>query len=473
MHSELHDNLDIDEVFETYKESDEATPRIDVIIEHYLSVVNKLKKDLNILKNDLTQQQRENAEYSFPVEEYHHVQALSAIITQSMDNEQVRKKLEQVSKKFIPLLRSEIFIREEDQYIPAGIQSTQDLKLIATCAHDEGITQWLYEQKHAVVVPLTDFLIYDRLRKKKGNVIIVPMLNNDQGIGIYIILVEKDKSSFSIRDLELLNILTQQATLAILFNQMKKTVENKERILEHIQNRMMRILRLATVGELAGGFAHEINNPLQIIMGNVQMARMGHKLEKSLEVIEKQSVRIANIVRGLVNMVQQNQESTSELFEINPLIVNTVNLIHGQLEKREIAVELDLKNKIPAMQGSSIYFQQILLNFILHAKMQIGRIGSIHISTRVEEDEWIVLKINDTGVPMPSEYIEKVIDPFSELENSQEVNLGLTVSVQMVQEKGGTVQFQPKKNTGNLITIKIPIESLDKQHIKEEAITTG
>jgi len=269
------------------------------------------------------------------------------------------------------------------------------------------------------------------------------------------------------------NVLTQQATLAILFNRMTDSVKNKERILEQLQNRMMRVLRLATVGELAGGIAHEINNPLQIIMGNVQMARMGHKLEKSLEIIEKQSVRIANIVRGLLNMAQQNQEITSEFLEINPLIVNTVNLIRGQLEKREIDVELDLKTKIPAIQGSSIYFQQILLNFILHAKMQIGRNGSIHVSTRVEENEWVIMEIKDTGIPMPSVYIEKVMDPFSELENSQEVNLGLTVSVQMIQETGGEVQFKPKKKTGNIITIKIPIATLNKKNVQEEVVSTG
>ena len=473
MHSELQENLDIDEIFETYKERDDATPRIDVIIEHYLSVVSQLKRDLNVLKNDLTQQQRENADYSDPFEKYHYVQKLSSIVTQNLDNAQVREKLEEVSRKFIPLLRSEIFTWEENQYVSASKKSSPDLKLIATCAHDEGITRWLYEQKHSVVVPLSDFMIYDKLRKKKGNVIIVPMLNNDEGIGVYIIMVDKDKSSFSMRDLEFLNVLTQQATLTILFNRMKKSVETKERLLEQIQNRMMRILRLATVGELAGGIAHEINNPLQIIMGNIQMARMGHKLEKSLEVIEKQSVRIANIVRGLLNMAQQNQESTSEFLEINPLIVNTVNLIRGQLEKRDIDVELDLKNKIPVIQGSSIYFQQILLNFILHAKMQIVRNGSIHISTQVEENEWIIMKISDTGVPMPSEYIEKIIDPFSELENSQEVNLGLTVSVQMIQEKGGDVQFKPKKKTGNIIIIKIPTATFDKKDVHVEAVSTG
>jgi K+-sensing histidine kinase KdpD len=105
--------------------------------------------------------------------------------------------------------------------------------------------------------------------------------------------------------------------------------------------------------------------------------------------------------------------------------------------------------------------------------MQIGRRGTIHISTRVEENEWIVLKISDTGVPMPSEYIGKVLDPFSELENSQELNLGLTVSIQMIQERGGDVQFKPQKKTGNIINIKIPTKTIEKQDVREEAVSTG
>jgi K+-sensing histidine kinase KdpD len=76
-------------------------------------------------------------------------------------------------------------------------------------------------------------------------------------------------------------------------------------------------------------------------------------------------------------------------------------------------------------------------------------------------------------VPMPSEYIEKVIDPFSELENSQELNLGLTVSVQMVQEIGGDVEFQPQKKAGNIIIIKIPITSFDAKQIQDEVVSTG
>lgn len=473
MQVEYQDNLDIEEIFDTYKEPDEKVPRIDVIIENYLSVVSQLKKDLSTLKDDITQQRRRDTGFTDSLAEYLRVQSLSSIITQHLELFEIWEKLEGFSQTVVPLLRSEIFLWEDDKYEGISQKNSPDFKLIVNCAHEEGIIKWLYEQKHPVVVPLSDFMIYDKLRKKKGNVIIIPLLDNDQGIGVFIVLVEKNKSSFSIRDLEYLNVLAQQAALAIIFKRMKNGIDTKQKLLGQMQTRFMKLLRLATVGELAGGIAHEINNPLQIIMGNVQMARMGHKLEESLGIIEKQSVRIANIVRGLLNMARQDQESFSEFLEINPLIVNTVNLIRGQMEKREIQVELDLKNKIPAIQGNSIYFQQILLNFLLHAKMQINHNGSIAITTRVEDDEWIVLEISDSGVPMPSEYIEKVIDPFSELENSQELNLGLTVSVQMVQEIGGEVEFQPQKKTGNRIIIKIPIGSFDSKHIQDEVVSTG
>ncbi|UCF65016.1 MAG: GAF domain-containing protein [bacterium] len=473
MQVEFQDNLDIEEIFDTFKEPDAKVPRIDVIIENYLSVVSQLKKDLSTLKDDLTQHRKSDTGFTDSLAEYLRVQSLSSIITQHLELSEIWEKLEGFSQTVVPLLRSEIFLWEDDKYEGISQKNSPDFKLIVNCAHEEGIIKWLYEQKHPVVVPLSDFMIYDKLRKKKGNVIIIPLLDNDQGIGVFIVLVEKNKSSFSIRDLEYLNVLAQQAALAIIFKRMNNGIDTKQKLLGQMQTRFMKLLRLATVGELAGGIAHEINNPLQIIMGNVQMARMGHKLEESLGIIEKQSVRIANIVRGLLNMARQDQESFSEFLEINPLIVNTVNLIRGQMEKREIQVELDLKNKIPAIQGNSIYFQQILLNFLLHAKMQINHNGSIAITTRVEDDEWIVLEISDSGVPMPSEYIEKVIDPFSELENSQELNLGLTVSVQMVQEIGGEVEFQPQKKTGNRIIIKIPIGSFDSKHIQDEVVSTG
>jgi len=252
-----------------------------------------------------------------------------------------------------------------------------------------------------------------------------------------------------------------------------KKLERTHEALKNSQARLMQTIKLATVGELAGGIAHEINNPLQIILGNVQMALMGYKTENNLKIVEAQAIRIANIVRGLLSMAKQNSISKSEYIEINSLIVNTLNLVRGQIEKRGIKLNLELADKLPLVKGSSIYFQQIFLNFILHAKKQIDQNGTIFIRSYQGENSNIFVEIRDTGIPMPSEYIEKILDPFKEMSNSTEMNLGMSVSVQMVRDIGGEISIDSAENKGNNITIQIPKVNKDEVNYDANFPSTG
>jgi signal transduction histidine kinase len=464
MFSEPLSKTEVDEIFTTFKEPLDRTPKIDVIIEHYLSVVSQLKKDLNLLKEDLSEQRRIDGDMADSLEEFHYIQKLSVIIDQNWEPIRIYEYLKEIVQKLFPFRQSEIFLFDQENFAAVSGKSSNDFQLIIKCALEEGILKWLWEQGHPIVVPLTDFMVYDRLRRKKGNVIMVPV----QQRGVFILLTEKEQSKFSVRDLELLNVITQQAGLAIQFQQLNQMVEKKNQDLKKLQSRLMALSKQATIGELAGGIAHEINNPLQIIMGNVQMARMGHRTEESLEVIEKQSLRIANIVRGLLNMARPNHDASNEYLEINPLIVNTLNLVRGQIEKRNIEIKLDLEKTLPITQCGSIFFQQILLNIILHAKMQIGQNGTINIISRSENREWVVIEVIDSGIPYPEEYIDRVMNPFMDLDHSSEANLGLTVSIQMVKDLGGEVRIDWEKKTGNRIRVKIPALKKKEDPVQQE-----
>jgi signal transduction histidine kinase len=474
MFSESDEKLDVQEFFNNYKEPAEKSPQLDVIIEHYLSLMNHLKQDLNVLREDLTEHKKIKGEISDSFEEFLSIQKLSAIITQSQAHQQIAETLDEICQKVIPHDNYELFSKVDNRLEPIKKKPEADFLLLLKSIQEEGILDWLWDQGHPIVVPVTDFLIYDKLRFRLGNIIISPMIINNQGVGIYLFYAKKEQANFSLRDLELLNILTQQAAIAIQYTNMYTKLEKAHESLKSSQHQLMRSLKLATVGELAGGIAHEINNPLQIIMGNIQVARMGHKVEESLKVIETQAMRIANIVRGLLNMARQNNnESSSEFIEVNSLIMNTVNLVRGQIEKRNIDINLDLGKKIPVLKCSSVYFQQVLLNFILHAKKQINQDGTLDISSSVDKNNWIHIEIIDSGAALPREYVQKVMDPFSDLENSTETNLGLTVSVQMIRDLGGVVKIESTDESGNKIIIKIPKGTEKMSDQGKEAVSTG
>lgn len=456
MFSETIARGNVERIFDTYKVSSKDELQLDVVVENYLATINQMQSELNELREELDYHKKIHGEITDSLDEFFTIQRVSSIITRSLEYSQIEQNLDDITQKIISHTTSGVFLREEDTYFPVSGGSNADFELIIQNMQEEGILDWLWERGQPIVVPLCDFAICDDLTLKKGNIVVAPMMDAQTGMGVYLLHTEKDHSQFSFRDLELLNILTQQAGIAMQYTRLYKKLENTHEALKKSQSKLMQTIKLATVGELAGGIAHEINNPLQIILGNAQMAMMGYKTEESLKIVESQAMRIANIVRGLLSMAKQKTVSSSEYLEINPLIMNTLNLVRGQIEKRGIKIETEMAEKLPVIRGSSIYFQQILLNFILHAKKQIEHNGSLKIKSRRFGDKGIQIEIQDSGLPMPEQYIEKIMNPFDNIENSTEMNLGLTVSVQMIHDIGGQVQIESDPEYGNKVTIQLP-----------------
>ncbi|MEJ2634052.1 MAG: ATP-binding protein [Calditrichia bacterium] len=469
MFSEQNAKLDYEEIFDTYKEPLSQSPQLDVMFENYLALVNRLKNDLTGLREELVYHKKVHGDITDSLDEFFSIQRLSSIITQSLEVDEIVDKLDEIAQKVIPHHRSEVFLLGDLGLEPVKDKSDPDFSLLLENMKDEGILDWLWEQAHPIVVPLSDFMVSDQLHFESGSMVIAPMLQEQTGMGVYLIHTEKEQAKFSFRDLELLNILTQQAAIGIQYTLLYQKLERTHEALKRSQSRLMQTIKLATVGELAGGIAHEINNPLQIILGNVQMAMMGYKTEESLKIVESQAMRIANIVRGLLSMARQNAVSSTEYLEVNTLIVNTINLVRSQIEKRGIVINTELEEKLPVVQGSSIYFQQILLNFILHSKKQIGKNGTLSIRSSRIDDDWVKIELQDSGIPMPPEYIQKVMDPFEDMENSTEMNLGLTVSVQMLSDIGGQIEIKSGKDIGNLVTMQIPKSTKSEESYGSEA----
>ncbi|GAB4364656.1 MAG: hypothetical protein Kow0042_03410 [Calditrichia bacterium] len=456
-----------------FVDSEDNLAPLDLFVENYLALVNQLQKELKGLKEELVHHKKIHGEITNSLDEFFTIQRLSSIITKNLEYNQIVRDLDEIAQKVVSHECSEVFLWEEGKFSPVTSESKEDFALILEKMAEEGILNWLQEQGHPIVIPLRDLLLGEQLDSTGGNIVVAPMMREQELRGVYLLRTDREHSQFSFRDLELLNILTQQAAIAMEYTRLYKKLESAHEALKKSQARLMQTVKMATVGELAGGIAHEINNPLQIILGNVQMAMMGYHTEKSLKIVETQAMRIANIVRGLLSMAKQKSVSNHEYLEINPLIMNTLNLVRSQIEKRGIQIILELQDKLSVVQGSSIYFQQIFLNFLLHAKKQIERDGSITIRSKNVDDFGVQIELEDTGIPMPPQYIRKILDPFEELDNSSEINLGLAVSVQMIRDIGGKVEISSGDKRGNKIIITIPKHSKKEEKDGKDAISTS
>ena len=220
---------------------------------------------------------------------------------------------------------------------------------------------------------------------------------------------------------------------------------------------MMQMLTRAATTEVIGGVVHEINNPLQVIMGRTQIARMGEKQKESLEIIESQAMRIATITRGLQGFAQRSTKVRP--VDITEIINGILDLVKTQFVKRNIQIEKSIET-IPSFPGDPTIFQQIILSSLLGAKRRIGYNGSIRITARMGKKNGIFLEINDSA-PMIDEQIKNDVEKsFLEALNSPsaELHLGLVASFQLVRHLGGRAMLNGIPPQGNQLSFSVPMK---------------
>ncbi len=232
------------------------------------------------------------------------------------------------------------------------------------------------------------------------------------------------------------------------------------------QDSWMQMAKMAAAGEIAGGVAHEINNPLQVIMGRVQIAKMGKSTLENLDIIEAQAKRIAVIVRGFRALARSETQSTKEVVNIQKIINDLIELIQGQFYKQNIQIEANVAEDLPILWGDATHIQQLLLNFILSAKKRIEQSGTIRILVKRENKRDLLLEIFDSGSILSKETRQKISESVTgaAIQDVNDSCLTLAVSAQMVRSIGGKVKIQSNSSNGNKIFITLPI--LDQKTVE-------
>lgn len=224
------------------------------------------------------------------------------------------------------------------------------------------------------------------------------------------------------------------------------------------QGQLIQTAKLATIGELVGEIAHEINNPLQILLGHVQLLQFGKDIPRRTEIIRDQIGRIVQITKRLVEF----SRSVPNKFVMEPVCINSaiqqiLPLLGYQFRSNEIEIELKLDPTIPAVHGSMIYLQQVFLNLFLNARDAIGKIGKMTVET-FSDNERVSMRITDTGSGIPPEEMSHVFEPFYAAKGTgRGTGLGLYVSYGIVKKHGGEITVRSETGTGSIFTVVLPI----------------
>ena len=256
-----------------------------------------------------------------------------------------------------------------------------------------------------------------------------------------------------------------------IYQQLKKShsqLQISHQELEQAQAHLLRTEKLASLGQLSAGVAHEINNPLGTIMIYAHLLLKGLDKEdprrEDLELIISEANRAKEIVQGLLSFARETKLRQGQM-NVNDLLEDVLGLIVNQSLFHNIKMEKSFAQDMPTIIADETKLKQVFLNIILNAAQAMEGTGKLTISTIIDKKR-IKIKIQDTGPGIPPEIMGKLFSPFFTTKEKG-TGLGLAISYGIVERHGGKIDVNSDLGKGSTFTISLPI-STDEEGAKEE-----
>ena len=218
--------------------------------------------------------------------------------------------------------------------------------------------------------------------------------------------------------------------------------------------------KMAAIGLLAAGVAHEVNTPLTGISSFTQLL-----LERSeptdprrelLEKIERQTFRAAKIVNNLLNLSKPSSGEAAPV-DVNVIVGDVLSLLEHQLRMSRVQVRRELSDVPVIVRGQEYKLQQVFLNLFLNARDAMPKGGWLSVGTRVRAGD-VMVDVSDTGVGIPPEHLSRIYDPFFTTKaDGRGTGLGLSVTYGIVQEHGGTLSCESDYGQGTRFKLILPL----------------
>jgi two-component system NtrC family sensor kinase len=296
--------------------------------------------------------------------------------------------------------------------------------------------------------------------------VLVPLFMGEELAAILVVGEKVSAQVFDTAEMELLEVLTRQTAVAMknagLYDDLKRRMEE---LRTTQQQQLIQAAKLAAIGELAASVAHELNNPLTVILGVSAMVRsaaeVGSHIETQLGVVTDQAVRAGRIARSLLDFARK-REPRQEPVNVNVLVPRTLELMGAKLTRRSVQVETRLAAGLPAMLGDADQLTQVLINLIGNAADAMPDGGRLVVSTdvRVESDA-VVLTVSDTGAGMSEEQLPHIFEAFYTTKpEGKGTGLGLSVTAGIVKSHSGTIEVESEPGRGTTMRVCLPLSSV-------------
>lgn len=362
-------------------------------------------------------------------------------------------------------MESEATLRRSEALSRAFLESASE-SIVATDAAGRIVlvnaraeTMFGYARAELIGQPV-ELLIPTRLRERhvthRTTYMAAPRVRS-MGQGLDLTGLRKDGTEFPV-EVSLSFVQTDEGTSAIAF-----ITDISERVA--FQRAARQADKLAALGTLSAGIAHEINNPIGIISSRVEVmlleaegGELSAEMRKDLEVILHHARRVAAITQGLLSFARQSSGAHGPV-NLNRVAQEMLQLVQKDMIRGRVRVTMTLAEDLPDFTADANAIGQVLLNLLTNARSAMPHGGEITIATTYHEATRSVrLVVSDTGSGIPPEIVPKIFDPFFTT-RVDGTGLGLSISHGIVQDHHGIVEVRSELGTGTTFTLTFPVDA--------------
>ncbi|MBM3324199.1 MAG: PAS domain S-box protein [Calditrichaeota bacterium] len=294
---------------------------------------------------------------------------------------------------------------------------------------------------------------------------VVPMISRDTTLGVLLVDNFITNRPITNEDLRRLRVFANSAALAIERSRLLASLELRlrqlteaNRELKESRDKLVQTERLSAIGEVAASVAHEIRNPLAAIGGFARSVLNSLVLEDPnrtrLHIIVDEVRRLEGILTEILQFTRPTMPRFEEA-DLNGIILQTFGMMSDEINKDLIKVQQDLNPNLPAIWADPDQIRQVLLNIFRNAIHAMPKGGTLCVQTRAQDD-MVQVQVRDTGVGILKADLDKLFNAFFTTKSTGS-GLGLTVSLQIVRNHGGTIAVESKEEVGSVFTISLPI----------------
>ncbi len=338
---------------------------------------------------------------------------------------------------------------------------------------DSVVARSIFEKQPFVIPDAGKDPRVNRVIQQKFNLhslVVIPLLVKEKALGAIAADFVEPHKNITKEALESMMVFSQQAGLAIhnafmyqelktFSQQMEEKIQKTSSDLSKTEAQLIRSEKLAALGQLAAGIAHEIRNPLTSINILIHSLTQNLPTEDSrwedLKVIEEEILRINEIVDQFLRFAKPAPPLLVKA-EIVSMIEETLQLLRPQIEKQRILVQKEFQPLPPILMDRE-QMKQVILNLLLNGVQAMPKGGHLSLKGHVPEgDHWIKLLIQDSGIGIPSEDIGRLFDPFFSTKDGG-VGLGLSIAHRIIDQHRGKIEVESAPGKGTLFTVWLPI----------------